>query len=70
MKRIAVINMSKVRKMMLEASLITKVGIYLSFFTLGLFLALGTGSVVQSKIATTPLDSMKGLAASVSNEFF
>ncbi|MDT2193890.1 hypothetical protein [Paenibacillus larvae] len=31
MKRIAVINMSKVRKMMLEASLITKVGIYLSF---------------------------------------
>lgn len=70
MKRIAVINMSKVRKMMLEASLVTKMGMYLGLFTLGLFLTLGTGSIVQSKIASTPLDSMKGLAATVSNEFF
>lgn len=44
--------------------------VVLSGCTLGLFLAIGLGSIVQSHISTSPVSSMKGMTASVSSDVF
>src|SRR5690625_962235 len=38
--------------------------------TLGLFIALGIGGMLQSKWVSSPISSMKGLASTLSNHFF
>ncbi|MGX4586892.1 stage II sporulation protein P [Paenibacillus chitinolyticus] len=71
MKRNAVtFNLSKIRQTFQSAGVIGKTTISLSLFTLCLFILLGVGSMLQSRLSTSPVSSMKGLAASVSNQFF
>ncbi|SEF48247.1 stage II sporulation protein P [Paenibacillus sp. UNC499MF] len=71
MKRNAVtFNLSKIRHTFQTAGVIGKTTISLSLFTLCLFILLGVGSILQSRLSTSPVSSMKGLAASVSNQFF
>lgn len=64
-------NFSQVRKTFQSASSVGKTFIVLSTSTLALFVLIGLGGVLQSKLMTTsPVSSMKGLAASVTNQFF
>ncbi|WNR46352.1 stage II sporulation protein P [Paenibacillus roseipurpureus] len=64
-------NFSQVRKTFQSASSVGKTFIILSTSTLALFVLIGLGSVLQSSMMTTsPVSSMKGLAASVTNQFF
>ncbi len=65
------LNLSKVRKTIRNAGAVGKGFLWLSFGTFLLFVFLGAGGFLQSRVMTTsPLSSMKGLAASVSNQFF
>lgn len=64
-------NFSQVRKTFQSASSVGKTFIVLSTSTLALFVLIGLGGVLQSRLMTTsPVSSMKGLAASVTNQFF
>ncbi|OCT17185.1 stage II sporulation protein P [Paenibacillus pectinilyticus] len=64
-------NLSEVRKTFQSASSVGKTFIVLSTSTLALFVLIGLGGVLQSNLMTTsPVSSMKGLAASVTNQFF
>lgn len=44
--------------------------VILSFLSLFMFVLLGVAGMLQSKLWTSPVSSMKGLAASVSSQFF
>ncbi|KRE90342.1 stage II sporulation protein P [Paenibacillus sp. Soil766] len=64
-------NFSQVRKTFQSASSVGKTFIVLSTSTLALFVLIGLGGVLQSRLmSTSPVSSMKGLAASVTNQFF
>ena len=64
-------NFSQVRKTFQSASSVGKTFVVLSTSTLALFVLIGLGGVLQSQLMTTsPVSSMKGLAASVTNQFF
>ncbi|WP_068774329.1 stage II sporulation protein P [Paenibacillus sp. FJAT-26967] len=63
-------NLSKIRHTFQSAGIIGKTAVTLSLCTLILFVLLGIGSMLQSRLSTSPVSSMKGLAASVSNQFF
>lgn len=64
-------NFSQVRKTFQSASSVGKTFMVLSTSTLALFVLIGLGGVLQSRLMTTsPVSSMKGLAASVTNQFF
>jgi stage II sporulation protein P len=65
------LNLSKVRKTFQSAGAVGKVFLILSLGTFLLLVLLGFGGFLQSRVMTTsPVSSMKGLAASVSNQFF
>ncbi|TXK84078.1 stage II sporulation protein P [Paenibacillus sp. N3.4] len=67
----ATLNLSHVRKTFQSASSVGKTFFILSFATLALFVLIGIGGFVQNRFMTTsPVSSMKGLAASVTNQFF
>ncbi|MFC5450283.1 stage II sporulation protein P [Paenibacillus aestuarii] len=67
----ATINLSQIRKTYQSASTLGKTFITLSTSTLALFVLLGAGGYIQSKVITaSPVSSMKSLAASVTNQFF
>ncbi|MDR6551277.1 stage II sporulation protein P [Paenibacillus qinlingensis] len=65
-------NFSQVRKTFQSASSVGKTFMVLSTSTLALFVLIGLGGVLQSRLmsTTSPVSSMKGLAASVTNQFF
>lgn len=64
------INLSSLRKMVRGAGDLGKAGITLGMYTIMLFILLTIGSILQTKLESSPVSSMKGLAASVSNQFF
>jgi stage II sporulation protein P len=65
------LTLAKVRKMFQSVGSIGKLFVIMSLGTFALFICLGLGGFMQSKMMTTsPVSSMKGLAASVSNQFF
>jgi len=67
----ATLNLSKVRKTYQGASSMGKTFLLLSLATFLLFVLLGVGGFLQARLMTaSPVSSMKGLAASVSNQFF
>ncbi|MDF2645308.1 MAG: stage sporulation protein [Paenibacillus sp.] len=67
----ATLNLSHVRKTFQSASSVGKTFFILSFGTLALFVLIGVGGFLQNRVVTTsPVSSMKSLAASVSNQFF
>ncbi|NEW05164.1 stage II sporulation protein P [Paenibacillus sp. SYP-B3998] len=67
----ATLNLSQVRKTFQSAGTVGKIFFILSAATLALFVLLGVGSYLQARVMTTsPVSSMKGLAASVTNQFF
>ncbi|MCD1258482.1 stage II sporulation protein P [Paenibacillus athensensis] len=67
----ATLNLSQVRKTYQSASSMGKTFLLLSVATFLLFVLLGVGGFVQARWMTaSPVSSMKGLAASVSNQFF
>ncbi|NOU72415.1 stage II sporulation protein P [Paenibacillus sp. LMG 31458] len=67
----ATLNLSHVRKTFQSASSVGKTFIILSFGTLALFVLIGVGGFLQNRVMTTsPVSSMKSLAASVTNQFF
>ncbi|KRF11246.1 stage II sporulation protein P [Paenibacillus sp. Soil787] len=67
----ATLNLSHVRKTFQSASSVGKTFILLSFGTLALFFLIGVGGFLQNRVMTTsPVSSMKSLAASVTNQFF
>jgi stage II sporulation protein P len=64
-------NFNEVRKTIQSASSVGKTFFVLSTSTFALFVLIGLGGVLQSNMMTTsPVSSMKGLAASVTNQFF
>jgi stage II sporulation protein P len=64
-------NFNEVRKTFQSASSVGKTFFVLSTSTFALFVLIGLGGVLQSNLMTTsPVSSMKGLAASVTNQFF
>ncbi|WP_261305681.1 stage II sporulation protein P [Paenibacillus andongensis] len=67
----ATLNLSHVRKTFQSASSVGKTFFILSFGTLALFVLIGVGGFLQNRVITTsPVSSMKSLAASVTNQFF
>ena len=67
----ATLNLSHVRKTFQSASSVGKTFFILSFGTLALFVLIGVGGFLQNRVMTTsPVSSMKSLAASVTNQFF
>ncbi|MBD0379068.1 stage II sporulation protein P [Paenibacillus sedimenti] len=67
----ATLNLSHVRKTFQSAGSVGKTFILLSTATFALFVLLGVGGFLQAKVITTsPVSSMKSLAASVTNQFF
>lgn len=66
----ATLNLSHVRKTFQSASSVGKTFFVLSAATLAIFVLVGVGGYLQNKvIATSPVSSMKSLAASVTNQF-
>lgn len=67
----ATLNLSQVRKTFQSASSVGKTFFILSSATLALFVLIGLGGYIQNRVMTTsPVSSMKSLAASVTNQFF
>ncbi|MFD0692854.1 stage II sporulation protein P [Paenibacillus sp. GCM10027628] len=67
----ATLNLSHVRKTFQSAGSVGKTFFLLSTATLALFVFIGVGGFLQAKVKTTsPVSSMKSLAASVTNQFF
>jgi stage II sporulation protein P len=67
----ATLNLSHVRKTFQSASSVGKTFFILSAATLAIFVLVGVGGYLQNKVITTsPVSSMKSLAASVTNQFF
>jgi stage II sporulation protein P len=67
----ATLNLSRIRKTFQSAGAIGKTFILLSLASFLFFILLAAGSYLQAKeVTTSPVSSMKGLAASVSNLFF
>ncbi|MGG1516247.1 stage II sporulation protein P [Paenibacillus oryzisoli] len=66
----ATLNFSHVRKTFQSASSVGKTLFILSTSTLALFVFIGIGGFLQTRLTTSPVSSMKGLAASVTNQFF
>ncbi|MBP1961500.1 stage II sporulation protein P [Paenibacillus aceris] len=67
----ATLNLSHVRKTFQSASSVGKTFFILSTATLAIFVLIGVGGYLQNKVITTsPVSSMKSLAASVTNQFF
>ncbi|UJF35042.1 stage II sporulation protein P [Paenibacillus hexagrammi] len=67
----ATLNLSHVRKTIQSAGSMGKAFFLLGSATLAIFALSGIGSYLQAKSMTTsPVSSMKGLAASVTNQFF
>jgi stage II sporulation protein P len=67
----ATLNLSHVRKTFQSASSVGKTFFILSTATLAVFVLIGVGGYLQNKVITTsPVSSMKSLAASVTNQFF
>ncbi|UKS30385.1 stage II sporulation protein P [Paenibacillus sp. HWE-109] len=67
----ATLNLSHVRKTFQSASSVGKTFFILSSATLAIFVLIGLGGVLQNRFMTTsPVSSMKSLAASVTNQFF
>jgi len=67
----ATLNLSQVRKTFQSASSVGKTFFILSTATLAIFVLVGVGGYLQNKVITTsPVSSMKSLAASVTNQFF
>ncbi|NQX65351.1 stage II sporulation protein P [Paenibacillus alba] len=67
----ATLNLSHVRKTFQSASSVGKAFFILSAATLAIFVLIGVGGVLQNRFMTTsPVSSMKSLAASVTNQFF
>lgn len=67
----ATLNLTQVRKTFQSASSVGKTFFILSTATLAIFVLIGVGGYLQNKVITTsPVSSMKSLAASVTNQFF
>jgi stage II sporulation protein P len=67
----ATLNLSKIRKTFQSAGAIGKTFFILSMASALFFILLSLGSYLQARnVTTSPVSSMKGLAASVSNLFF
>src|ERR1700730_10428057 len=65
------LNLSKIRKLFQSVGSIGNLFMVLSLSTFLMFILLGLGGYLQSRVMTaSPVSSMKGLAASVSNQFF
>ncbi|GIP35864.1 stage II sporulation protein P [Paenibacillus sp. J2TS4] len=63
-------DLSKIRKTAQNVRTMTKNLLILSLSTLLFFVFLGLGGYAQSYLRNSPISSMKGLAAQVSNDFF
>ncbi|MEW9701566.1 stage II sporulation protein P [Paenibacillus sp. SI8] len=67
----ATLNLSHARKAFQSAGAVGKTFFVLSSATLAMFVLLGVGGFLQARVMTSsPVSSMKGLAASVTNQFF
>jgi stage II sporulation protein P len=66
----ATLNLSPIRKTFQSAGAIGKTFFFLSMASVLFFVLLSIGSYFHAKVTTSPVSSMKGLAASVSNLFF
>jgi stage II sporulation protein P len=65
------LNLSQIRKTIQSVGTMGKTFFLLSIATLSFFVILGVGSLLQAReMTSSPVSSMKGLAASVSNLFF
>jgi stage II sporulation protein P len=65
------LNLSQIRKTIQSVGTMGKTFFLLSIATLSFFVLLGIGSFLQAReMTSSPVSSMKGLAASVSNLFF
>lgn len=64
------LDLGKYRKILQNIGFVTKIFVVLSLVTFLFFIVIGFIGYGQTKLKASPISSMRGLAASVSNEFF
>ncbi|WP_442603670.1 stage II sporulation protein P [Paenibacillus sp. KN14-4R] len=62
-------NVSVIRKSVQNAGSLVKIFVISTMTTLAIFLLIGIGGIIQSKATNSPVSTVKGLMASVSNQF-